>query len=281
LGTPASGADVRATHSSRVSVILLTIQRPDGPVKSRIALNAYDAVYSPTVQQFVSNATQGQINLDPKNRKMLRDAYAVDYGGKRFFRADYKQTVSEGALYVAFVFTLFRGYYIGETVMSKSPENLDLAVGSLQQISFRNDEPNLRCAMSDDLNPESIAGGVHSPGPSLNRSPNSGPLPPFISQGISNSLSTRKVTPQYPDIALRGRVQGQVVIRALIDKNGDVEDVSLVSGHRALAPAALEAVKQWKYRPYLLNGQPVKIETQITIVFQLNGQNPPMAAGTH
>ena len=61
-----------------------------------------------------------------------------------------------------------------------------------------------------------------------------------------------------------------VVLKALIDTNGDVKEFSLVSGHPLLAPAALEAVKQWKYQPYLLNSQPVKVETQITVNFQLS-----------
>jgi protein TonB len=58
----------------------------------------------------------------------------------------------------------------------------------------------------------------------------------------------------------------------LIDKNGGVEELTLVSGHPMLAPAAIEAVKQWKYKPFLLNGQPVKVETQILVDFQLAGQ---------
>jgi TonB family protein len=178
---------------------------------------------------------------------------------------------------MAFVFTKFREYYIGEIVMSNLPEELDPAVSSLQQISFGDDEPNLRCVMSSDygLDSGSFIDSVHSLRPSLSRSPSSSPLPVPVSQAISSGLVTGKVTPQYPDIALNRRVQGQVVMRAVIDKNGRVEELTLASGDRMLAPAAIEAVKQWKYRPYVLDGQPVKIETQITVVFQLNGSNHP------
>jgi protein TonB len=77
--------------------------------------------------------------------------------------------------------------------------------------------------------------------------------------------------PHYPEDARQARIQGMVVLTARIDANGDVEDLTLVSGHPLLAPAALEAVKHWKYKPYLLNGQPVMVETQVTVAFQLSG----------
>jgi protein TonB len=92
-----------------------------------------------------------------------------------------------------------------------------------------------------------------------------------VSQGVSIGLLVTRVTPQYPDDARQARIQGSVVLRTEIDKNGDVEDVSLVSGHPLLAPAAIEAVKQWKYKPYLLNGQPVGVETQVIVAFELSG----------
>jgi protein TonB len=92
-----------------------------------------------------------------------------------------------------------------------------------------------------------------------------------VSQGVSTSLLIKKVAPQYPDDAKQARIQGSVVLQALIDKNGDVADLALVSGHPMLAPAAIKAVKQWKYKPYLLNGQPVNVETQIVVRFSLSG----------
>jgi periplasmic protein TonB len=58
-------------------------------------------------------------------------------------------------------------------------------------------------------------------------------------------------------------------LQVKIDKQGDVYDVKLISGHPQLAPAAIDAVKQWKYKPYLLNGYPVDVETQITVNFTL------------
>jgi len=61
------------------------------------------------------------------------------------------------------------------------------------------------------------------------------------------------------------------VLKAIIDKEGAIQDLQLVSGHPMLVPGAIEAVKQWRYRPYLLNGQPVEVETTITVIFTLAG----------
>lgn len=70
----------------------------------------------------------------------------------------------------------------------------------------------------------------------------------------------------------RRESRGSVVIKALINQTGDVESVELVSGHPMLVQAALDAVKQWKYRPYLLNGKPVSVETQVVVNFTLSEQ---------
>jgi protein TonB len=92
-----------------------------------------------------------------------------------------------------------------------------------------------------------------------------------VSQGVSQGLLVRKVQPAYPPLARQARIQGQVVLQAVISKTGSIEGLRLVSGHPMLAPAALEAVKEWKYKPYYLNGEPVEVETQITVIFSLSG----------
>jgi TonB family protein len=203
---------------------------------------------------------------------MVKDTYPVDYGGKIFFRADYKQAIGNGGtLYAAFVYTKFRGFYIGETNMAGSPEELDQSASSLRQISFRGDQPNPKCVMSSDNSPDTggVIGGAPTSKPGTPQPDSGQPTPVRVAEGVATGLLIKKVPPDYPDIAKQARVQGQVVMKAVIDKNGDIEDLTLVSGHPMLAPAALAAAKQWKYKPYLLNGQPVKVETQITVNFSL------------
>jgi len=91
-----------------------------------------------------------------------------------------------------------------------------------------------------------------------------------ISQGITQGMLLRKIEPAYPLLAQQARIQGQVVLKAIIDKNGDIQNLEAESGHPMLMPAAIAAVKQWHYRPYLLNGQPVEVETTITVTFVLS-----------
>ena len=92
-----------------------------------------------------------------------------------------------------------------------------------------------------------------------------------VSQGVSQGLLIRKVQPLYPPLARQARIQGNVVLQAEISKDGTIENLRLVSGHPMLAPAAIEAVKQWRYKPYFLNGEPVEVETQVTVIFSLSG----------
>ena len=91
-----------------------------------------------------------------------------------------------------------------------------------------------------------------------------------ISQGVTKGLLVQKIEPQYPPLARAARVQGDVVLSAVIDTNGQITNLQLVSGHPMLVPAAIAAVKQWRYKPYLLNGQPVEVETTITVIFSLS-----------
>jgi protein TonB len=92
-----------------------------------------------------------------------------------------------------------------------------------------------------------------------------------VSSGVSTGLLVRKVNPNYPPLARQARIQGTVILQAEISKSGDIQNLRLISGHPMLAPAAIEAVKQWKYKPYLLNGEPVEVETTVQVNFTLAG----------
>jgi protein TonB len=81
----------------------------------------------------------------------------------------------------------------------------------------------------------------------------------------------RRVQPVYPPLARTARIQGPVVLVALISKAGTIEDLHAISGPPMLVRAAVEAVSQWRYRPYILNSEPVEVETQITVNFLLSG----------
>jgi TonB family protein len=98
-----------------------------------------------------------------------------------------------------------------------------------------------------------------------------------VGEDAMRGVLVKKVAPVYPPLARQARIQGTVILNVVIDKSGNVYDVQLVSGHPMLAPAAVEAVKQWKYRPYLLNGEPVEVETTVQVIFRLQGKPAPGA----
>jgi len=80
-----------------------------------------------------------------------------------------------------------------------------------------------------------------------------------------------RVQPIYPPLARQARIQGAVELRAIISKAGTIENLVVLRGRPMLAPSAINAVRQWRYRPYLLNGEPVEVETEITVNFVLSG----------
>jgi len=80
-----------------------------------------------------------------------------------------------------------------------------------------------------------------------------------------------RMQPDYPALARLARIQGAVVLRAVISKQGTIDNLQAVSGPPLLMKAAIDAVQQWRYRPYLLNGEPVEVDTEITVNFVLAG----------
>lgn len=93
--------------------------------------------------------------------------------------------------------------------------------------------------------------------------------PVRVSSGVMEGTVIYKSTPVYPAIALAARIEGTVVLLATISKNGTIENLRVASGPEMLQQAAIDAVKTWRYRPYLLNGQPVEVETTVNVVFSL------------
>jgi protein TonB len=91
-----------------------------------------------------------------------------------------------------------------------------------------------------------------------------------VSQGVSQGLLIKRVQPKYPQSALAVHTQGAVQIEATINKEGNVVNPKVLHGDQILAHAAVEAVRQWRYKPYYLDGEPVEIQTEITITFKAN-----------
>lgn len=146
-------------------------------------------------------------------------------------------------------------------------------------------------AASDVIAPPDVAGvGVGSldsgtgsvPDGILDATPSKAPPPPMeepkappplravrVGTGAAEAKLLNKVTPAYPPLAKATHIQGTVEFSATISKEGNIENLQLVRGHPLLVKAARDAVLQWKYRPTLLNGQPVEVLTQIVVNFTL------------
>jgi len=118
----------------------------------------------------------------------------------------------------------------------------------------------------------SVGGGVlsalgNSSGPVIPDNPaTKHPIVSVLEQGV---VLTR-VQPIYPNIAIKNRIQGPVHLHAVIAANGNLEALRVLDGHPMLAQAALEAVRQWRFRPYALNGRPIEVQTEVTVNFTLN-----------
>ena len=121
--------------------------------------------------------------------------------------------------------------------------------------------------------PEIAMPGASAPPPNLLAGANNGPAPVLqtmnISQGVSQGLLIKKIQPQYPRNALSMHVEGAVQLMATVSATGNITAVKVLTGDALLTKAAIDAVKQWKYKPYRLNGEPVEIQTQITVNFAL------------
>jgi TonB family protein len=90
-----------------------------------------------------------------------------------------------------------------------------------------------------------------------------------VSQGVTGGILLHKVQPAYPSEARRSHLEGVVALEAVITEQGQIEDLKVISGPPALAQAAVNAVSQWRYSPYMLNGKPVRKQTRVNITFKV------------
>ncbi len=117
--------------------------------------------------------------------------------------------------------------------------------------------------------PNSIADSLNVPAPPPPPTPVA--THPIRLSHMSEGSLVYRVQPEYPEIARQARIQGAVQLRAIISKAGTIENLTVESGPPMLIPSALKAVRLWRYRPYLLNGEPVEVDTEITVKFILGG----------
>ena len=254
------------THMPDGSIDLFMMDKHTDPASlNRIVIIALDATrFNGTAKDFVARAVHGFVDADPIRYELLRNTFVADYGGKQFYRSDYKQNLKNGgAMYLAYVFTKFRGYLLGAILMARSTAALDEAADSLHDISFAADQPNPACIVGDNTRTGRMVGVIGAV--------SSGAKGPRVrvSSIVAQGLLVKKVDPQYPEDARKAGVQGPVLLSIVVSKEGNVEaDIKVISGDPKIVPAALDAVKNWKFKPYLLDGQPMEMETTVSITFK-------------
>jgi protein TonB len=127
----------------------------------------------------------------------------------------------------------------------------------------------LGMAATDGL-PVGIGVGIGH-GPAVSVRPETKPALLHVSTGVSEGMLLAPIRPVYPAIARAAHVEGSVVVEAIISKTGTIESLRVVSGPEMLQRAAMEAIREARYRPYRLNGEVVEVETRITVNFRIGG----------
>ncbi|MBM3775068.1 MAG: TonB family protein [Acidobacteria bacterium] len=107
------------------------------------------------------------------------------------------------------------------------------------------------------------------PPPPVKEAPKAAPQRIRVGGNVQQAMLVRQPKPVYPPLAKQARIQGVVRLNAIIGKDGTIQNLQVMSGHPLLVPSALEAVKQWMYKPTLLNGEAVEVVTQIDVNFTL------------
>jgi len=118
--------------------------------------------------------------------------------------------------------------------------------------------------------PGGVLGGIGTaPTPVVKVAPPKGPA--RVSSGVVQGLAISQPRPIYPPIAKAAHVSGAVVLHAVISKTGSIERLEVISGPEMLRSSATDAVRNWKYKPYLLNGEPTEVDTTVTVNFNFGG----------
>ena len=219
-----------------------------------------------SAKDVLNNSGRTRITIDAAAPQVIRAAHSVSLGGKKFFRADYKQFTKAGEVhYLSHAVTTFRGYYLVASVMADSRQQLDEAANLLKTILFQQDVVNRNCIVG----PDEFAGHWRT----VAGAPKEASLKPnpsqriHVSMSVSEALLITKVEPDYPEDARKAGVHGPVVLNAIIGPNGEVQEATATEGDPLLVSAATAAAKQWKYKPYLLAGQPVTMDTTVKVDF--------------
>lgn len=180
--------------------------------------------------------------------------------GRDYFRVDLARGV--GGYHQCLICTTANGHLLVWTAGAPNEKGLDAIVTTLNSITASPQPGVAEPAQSPGQKNGEVEAAL--PKPAATR-----PERVRVSSPVAGGLLIKRVAPIYPADARYAHIQGTVLLRAEISQAGDIKDLELVDGPIELAGSAVAAVRQWKYRPYLLLGEPVAVETQIQVNYQL------------
>lgn len=180
-----------------------------------------------------------------KEGEQKGDLTQFTIAGHDFYRGDFEYRL--GTNHVTTLCTAVKDYLLRWNIAGWSKQAIEIAVSTLNSMTPA-PPPSLPLAPAVDADHPKRA---------------------QIPEGISTGLLIKKVRPIYPPEALRAGIEGSVRLRAVINKAGDVVDLEVMDGPLELVVSAVDAVRQWKYRPYLMNGVPVEVQTQVIVNYSI------------
>jgi TonB family protein len=192
-----------------------------------------------------------------KTAKQRGEVTQLTIAGLNAYRADFKPSNSE-AQYQSIICTMAKGYLVRWNFLAMSESALDAAVSTVSLITKFSapSEPTKPPAESAE-----VAEAAQASSPKRMR----------VSSGVTAGLLIKRVEPKYPPYAKAAHIQGTVLLHAIIDKEGNVVDLEVVSGPIELVPPTVNAVRLWKYRPYLLKGEPIELDTTVQVNYEMRG----------
>lgn len=260
LATTLMRNQAAAKNFSSETVLLAAVYAPQkktlSPSSPFFSLLAFHDAH-PDCQRFL-DAMSGQLENQEKARINKRNEQ-MSVGGRDYYRMDFEQ---KGFLrHRSFICTAVKGYRLVWNAGAKDEKGLEAVAGTLNSIAPMAGGP-------DPVEPRpQIGSGVQGSSPSAGGTVET----VTVASGVSSGLLIKKVAPVYPQEARMARIQGTVLLTAGISEEGEIVNLELIGGPIELAGSAVNAVRQWKYRPYLVNGVPVAVRTEIRVNYQLAG----------
>lgn len=205
-----------------------------------------------------------------------RNGATTDFAsnGRVFFRLDIQPQNHIG--YHSLICSESTNYFLLWNIFASKKEGLDIALSTIHEIPAPG-QPYSGQPGSDSQSPDHSIQQAPSPQTDQLAATNGATTPMMavpqrvrVSQGVSTGLLIKKVQPIYPVEARAAHIQGQVLMRAVISRAGDIEELEILEGPPELVVSAVNAVREWKYRPYFLKGEPIAVETQIVVNYTLS-----------